>query len=225
MSAWLAAFENALSGEDPAVLAATFHPEGYWRDVLAFTWRITTVRGAQAVASRLCAEAGRVRATGFEIARDRTPPRCVKRAGVALIEAIFTFETAQGRGDGIVTLIPGPDREGAGRLRAWTLLSALEELTGFEERVGSARPTGEGYSRDFHGPNWLDLRHADAAYENRDPAVLVVGGGHAGLSIAARLTQLGVDTLIVDRHDRIGDNWLMDRDVRYVPVTSSWRPG
>ena len=37
--------------------------------------------------------------------------------------------------------------------------------------------------------------------------MLVVGGGHAGLSIAARLQQLGVETLIVDRHDRIGDNW------------------
>jgi putative flavoprotein involved in K+ transport len=35
----------------------------------------------------------------------------------------------------------------------------------------------------------------------------VVGGGQAGLSIAARLTQLGVDTLIVDKHERIGDNW------------------
>jgi hypothetical protein len=37
--------------------------------------------------------------------------------------------------------------------------------------------------------------------------VLVVGGGQAGLSIAARLTQLGIDTLIVDRLPRIGDNW------------------
>ena len=37
--------------------------------------------------------------------------------------------------------------------------------------------------------------------------MLVVGGGQAGLSIAARLTQLQVDTLIVDREARIGDNW------------------
>jgi putative flavoprotein involved in K+ transport len=37
--------------------------------------------------------------------------------------------------------------------------------------------------------------------------VLVVGGGQAGLSIAARLKQLNVDTLIVDREARIGDNW------------------
>lgn len=39
------------------------------------------------------------------------------------------------------------------------------------------------------------------------PAVLVVGGGQAGLAIAARLGQLDIDTLIVDRHERIGDNW------------------
>ena len=39
------------------------------------------------------------------------------------------------------------------------------------------------------------------------PRCIVVGGGQAGLSIAARLQQLGVDTLIVDRHARIGDNW------------------
>ena len=39
------------------------------------------------------------------------------------------------------------------------------------------------------------------------PTVLVVGGGQSGLSIAARLKQLQVDTLIVDREARIGDNW------------------
>ena len=27
------------------------------------------------------------------------------------------------------------------------------------------------------------------------------------MSIAARLQQLGIDTLIVDRHERVGDNW------------------
>ena len=46
-----------------------------------------------------------------------------------------------------------------------------------------------------------------ADYADRDPTVLVVGGGQAGLSIAARLKQLQIDTLIVDRGTRIGDNW------------------
>ncbi|HVJ22538.1 MAG TPA: FAD-dependent oxidoreductase, partial [Burkholderiales bacterium] len=91
--------------------------------------------------------------------------------------------------------------------KAWTLLTALEDLKGHEEHTGRLRPTGQAYSRDFSGPNWLDLRKAAAAYADRDPAVLVVGGGQAGLSIAARLSQLGIDTLIVDRLPRIGDNW------------------
>ena len=99
------------------------------------------------------------------------------------------------------------DRDDNDTPKAWTLLTALDQIEGFEERIGKARPHGEAYSRDFHGPNWLDQRETAAAYEDRDPEVLVVGGGQAGLSIAACLTQLDVDTLIVDREARIGDNW------------------
>ena len=73
--------------------------------------------------------------------------------------------------------------------KAWTLLTALDELKDHEEQIGPARPRGTSYSRDFRGPNWLDQRKAAVAYTDRDPAVLVVGGGQAGLSIAARLTQ------------------------------------
>jgi NADPH-dependent 2,4-dienoyl-CoA reductase/sulfur reductase-like enzyme len=69
----------------------------------------------------------------------------------------------------------------------------------------AARPSPEAWKCpiDFRGPNWLDQRHAATAYADRDPTVLVVGGGQAGLSIAARLAQLGADTLIVDRWPRI----------------------
>ena len=80
-------------------------------------------------------------------------------------------------------------------------------MRGHEERVGQSRPTGQSYARDFRGPNWLDQRRSAAQYADRDPAVLVVGGGQAGLSIAARLNMLQVDTLVIDRWPRIGDNW------------------
>jgi putative flavoprotein involved in K+ transport len=129
----------------------------------------------------------------------------VTRAGTKAIEAIFTFETAEGRCSGVLRLLP--DANDGNTLKAWTLLTALDELKGFEEQVGRSRPKGESYSRDFRGPNWLDLRRSAAEYVERDPVVLVVGGGQAGLSIAARLTQLQLDTLIVDREQRIGDNW------------------
>jgi cation diffusion facilitator CzcD-associated flavoprotein CzcO len=173
--------------------------------VLALSWEIRTVSGAGAILHELNAHAGRAAPTGFRIDPDRAAPRNVTRAGTPAIEAMFKFETAQGRGNGIVRLVPDADDDGT--LKAWTLLTTLEELKGFEEQLGTARPRGETYSRDFRGPNWLDLRKSDAGYADRDPVVLVVGGGQAGLSIAARCRQLNVDTLIVDREARVGDNW------------------
>ena len=182
-----------------------FHPDSHWRDVLALSWNIQTVSGADAILRELKRHAGRAAPSGLRIDPDRRAPRQVTRAGTSTIEAIFKFETATGRGDGVLRLIP--DEADGNTMKAWTLLTALEELKGFEEQQGNSRPRGEAYSRDFRGPNWFDLRKAASEYADRDPAVLVIGGGHSGLSIAARLTQLQVDTLIIDREERIGDNW------------------
>ena len=201
---WLMQFERALAEPGTAALGALFHPNSHWRDLLAFTWTIATIEGRDAIAEALKAQAARAKPSGFRTDPHRTAPRPVTRAGTAAIEAIFQFETAQGRGSGIVRLIP--DGEG-GAPKAWTVLTALDELKGHEETVGRARPTGQSYSRDFRGPNWLDLRQSAAAYADSDPAVLVIGAGQAGLSIAARLKQLQVDTLVVDRWPRVGDNW------------------
>jgi putative flavoprotein involved in K+ transport len=200
---WLAQFEDALAARSRSRLHALFHADSHWRDVLALTWRIETVSGSDAILRELATHAARARPTGFKLDSRRTAPRNVRRAGTDAIEAIFGFETAQGRGSGVLRLTP----DEAGAFKAWTLLTALDEIKGHEERLGRSRPQGKAYSRDFRGPNWLDLRKAAAEYGDREPAVLVVGGGQAGLSIAARLTQLDVDTLIVDREARIGDNW------------------
>ena len=202
---WLAQFETALAKSDEGLLKTLFHPDSYWRDVLALSWTLQTVNGRDAILRTLKAQAAQAAPSGFAIDPDRAAPRKVMRAGTSAIEAIFKFETAVGRGDGILRLIP--DAADGNKLKAWTLLTALEELKGFEEQLGIARPRGQAYSRDFRGPNWLDLRKASAEYADRDPTVLVVGGGQAGLCIAARLKQLQVDTLIVDREARIGDNW------------------
>ncbi len=202
---WLAQFEDALARPGNAALRPLFHPDSYWRDALALSWTLQTVNGRDAILTELKALARYATPTGFAIDPDRAAPRQVMRAGTDAIEAIFRFETAVGRGSGILRLIP--DAGDGNRLKAWTLLTALEELKGFEEKIGTSRPRGNAYSRDFRGPNWLDLRKASADYADHDPAVLVIGGGQSGLCIAARLKQLNVDTLIVDREARIGDNW------------------
>jgi putative flavoprotein involved in K+ transport len=142
-----------------------------------------------------------VQARGFTIAKNRTAPRRVRRLGIDVIEALFDFETAVGRGSGVLRLPADKPSQ------AWVFSTSLEELKGFEEKVGTRRPTGEEWAHNFGGDNWLDQRTKRQAYVDRDPTVLVVGAGQAGLAIAARLGQLNVDTLVVDKHERIGDNW------------------
>lgn len=202
---WLAAFETALAARDPARIASLFHADSHWRDVLAFTWHITPVAGPAAIADRLATEQARTQASGFHLPPDRRAPRQVKRLGIPSIEAIFAFTTADGQGAGLVRL--SPDAADGGVMKAWLLSTTLDQLAGHEEKIGANRPTGAAYSRNFGGDNWADMRRKAVAYEDRDPAVLVIGGAQSGLSIAARLNQLGVDTLVVEKWPRIGDSW------------------
>ena len=202
---WLSALERALDRSDPVELEALFAGESHWRDILALSWHFRGVSGSSAIAPLLLAEAAKMRPRNFRVSEGRTDPRRVKRVGIEAIEAIFSFDTNAGRGTGLVRLVADPARPG--NVLAWTFMTSLESLDGFE---GPSKPmVARGFEnlREFGGENWLDKRQKALAYEDRDPTVLVVGAGHAGLGVAARLGQVGVDTLVVDREERIGDNW------------------
>ncbi|MGI4954134.1 MAG: flavin-containing monooxygenase [Janthinobacterium lividum] len=200
---WLAGFEAALRSEAPERIAACFHPDCHWRDVLAFTWHFSAAAGQEAVSARLAVAQRRTAARNFRLPPGRMSPRAVTRLGIASVEAIFEFETRDGAGAGLVRLAP----DAAGVMRAWLVSTTLQSLRGHEEKLGANRPSGAAYSRNFGGANWADIRRNAVAYADREPAVLVIGGAQAGLSIAARLNQLGVDTLVVERWPRIGDSW------------------
>jgi hypothetical protein len=198
---WLDRLNVALHGASPVAVASLFTSGGHWRDLLAFTWSITPSQGSEAIAALMVAKQESIKARGFAIAEGRTPPRRISRAGIDVIEGIFQFETAIGRGFGVLRLLADNPAS------AYQLMTGLHELKGFEEKIGTRRPTGEAYSRNFGGTNWKDLRITSQRYADREPTVLVVGGGQAGLTVAATLTHLGVDTLVIDRHERVGDNW------------------
>jgi putative flavoprotein involved in K+ transport len=225
---WLARFEAALRSGDAAAIAARFAADSHWRDLFAFTWHIAPFQGPEAIAAGLVRQQVAVGASGFALAEGRTPPRSVQRAGVDVIEAIIRFETRVGRCHGVVRLLaadPG---------RAFQLMTSLHELKGFEERIGARRSTGEAYSRNFGGANWKDQRIASTRYAGREPTVLVVGGGQAGLTVAASLGLLGVDTLVIDRLPRVGDCWRTRyhslalhnptdfNHLPYLPFPSNW---
>ena len=198
---WLERLNAALQSKSEAAIAALFAPDSHWRDLLAFTWTITPSQGAENIAALMVAKQGTTKARDFAIAQGRTLPRRVQRAGFDVIEGIVRFETELGRGFGVVRLLA------AEPTRAFQLMTSLHELKGFEEKIGKRRPTGEAVSRNFGGTNWKEQRIASQAYADREPVVLIVGGGQAGLSLAATLGRIGVDTLVVDRFERVGDCW------------------
>ncbi len=202
---WLSQLDSLLQQPSAGAIESLFVAGCYWRDALAFTWNIETFEGSATVAERLSSHSALTIANSVAVDPAAPAPQQVERVSRNCIEAYFTFQTTIGRCRGIVRLVCTDPQSDS--WHAWTLLTSLESLHGFAETTGDNRPIGQSYSRDFNGPNWLDQRLASQAYDNREPTVLVVGGGQAGLSIAARLMQLGVDTLIIDRHARIGDNW------------------
>ncbi len=191
----------ALHSANHASVASLFAPDGHWRDLFAFTWDITPCQDPDAIAALMVKRQATVKARGFALAAGRMPPRRAQRAGVEVIEGVFQFETAVSRGYGVVRLLANEPA------KAFQLMTSLHELKGHEEKIWDRRPTGAAYSRNFGGTNWKDQRIASARYEDREPTVLVVGGGQAGLTVAATLGHLGVDTLVIDRLPRIGDCW------------------
>jgi len=205
IEAWLKRFNEALMAGDAAQLGALFREDSHWRDIVSLGRRIRTVSGRAALAREIILAARSAGGRDFAIDTERHPPRIVERAGEETIEAILRFETKLGTGAALLRL---KRAEAAGDSPiAWVLTTALESLNGYDLDTMREAREEPAFEREFNGPNWLDKRKASQKYEDRDPAVLIVGGGHAGITAAAYLRALNVDTLIVDRMARVGDNW------------------
>ncbi len=193
VDAWLADFEAALRVRDIERVVAKFAVDSFWRDLISFTWNIKTVEGRDGVADMLGARLAETSPSGF---RTREEPTADGDVTSAFIE----FETAVGRGTGHLRL-KGDE--------CWTLLTAMQELKGYEERNGPTRVMGAVHGLDPDTRSWAEKRQDEEAslgYGNQ-PYTLVVGGGQGGIALGARLRQLGVPAIVVDKHERPGDQW------------------
>jgi putative flavoprotein involved in K+ transport len=190
---WLADFEAALAARDADRAAALFATTSFWRDLIAFTWNLKTVENRDGVKDLLLATMDTADARGFHATEQPT-----ESDGV--VEAWIGFETASGRGRGHLRLTD----EGA-----FTFLTTLHELKGHEEPLGTTRPKGAEHGVNRERVTWSEARQAEADElgATRQPYVVVIGGGQGGIALGARLRQLGVDHVVVDRYARPGDQW------------------
>ena len=217
---WLEAFGQALSAQDTVAASSLFGDESYWRDLIAFTWTIQTLEGKAAIQAML----DQCLAAALPLAWSLDGP--AKRAG-DIVEGRICFETRIGRGSGYVRLKAGT---------CWTLLTAMTELKGFEEKRGRTREYGAVRPGAADPRSWVDRREAELAElgVTQQPYCLIVGGGQGGLALGARLKQLGVPALVIDKYDRVGDNWrnryrslclhdpVHHNHMPYIPFPDNW---
>ncbi|HSE70336.1 MAG TPA: NAD(P)/FAD-dependent oxidoreductase [Nocardioidaceae bacterium] len=191
--AWLAGFEAALTARDIEQAAGMFATTSFWRDLVAFSWNITTVENREGVSDLLSNTLEGTAPSGF-----RTTEPATEADGV--VTAWFEFETAVGRGKGLLRL----NDEGA-----WTFLTTLYELKGHEEPRSQRRSKGVAHGALKDRVTWREQRERDERELGyaRQPYVVVVGGGQGGIALGARLKQLGVSALVLERNERPGDSW------------------
>ncbi|HEV7656979.1 MAG TPA: NAD(P)-binding protein, partial [Mycobacteriales bacterium] len=190
---WLADFGTALEDGDTERAAGMFGEQSFWRDLIAFSWNIVTVEGPAGVKELLDATLAAAGPTGWHTTEEPS-----EADGVT--EAWIEFETAAGRGKGHLRLRDG---------KAFTLLTTLYELKGHEEPAFGRRPKGAEHGANRDRRSWLEQREREAAElgHTTQPYTLIVGGGQGGIALGARLRQLGVPTIVVDKRGRPGDQW------------------
>ncbi|MEB7505424.1 NAD(P)/FAD-dependent oxidoreductase [Arthrobacter koreensis] len=190
---WLDAFNTALTSRNTAAAADLFEEDGLWRDFVSFTWNLKTLEGRGEITDMLDAVLDHVQPAGWELTEQPT-----EADGVT--EAWVSFETAAARGWGHLRLRDG---------KAWTLLTTMQELKGFEEQKGTNRPKGVEHTVERGRKTWLEQkqeRQARLGYEDQ-PYCVIVGGGQGGIGLAARLRRLNVPTIVIERNENAGDSW------------------
>jgi putative flavoprotein involved in K+ transport len=192
-ASWLEDFGAALKRHDPDAVAALFHEDCYWRDLVSFTWNIKTMEGQAQVRDMLAARLADTAPGNWRLDGEATEADGVTDAWV-------TFDTSVARGRGHLRLKDG---------RAWTLLTAMTELKGHEEKTGTRRIKGAEHGVKKGRQSWLEKRQQEERElgYSKQPYCVIIGGGQGGIALGARLKRLGVPTIIVERNERAGDSW------------------
>ncbi|KAI0060236.1 FAD/NAD(P)-binding domain-containing protein [Artomyces pyxidatus] len=231
-SEWLGSFSQALSNpKDLSSLEKLFLPSVVWKDVLALTWDFRSLTGLPSVQTALSACLGpqkfsvrALTAEEQESAKGTYKPLIVRMfPDCAWIQFGFAVETEHAAGVGVARLVPTAE----GPWKGFTVYTTLEKLKAFPEIIGAARPM-------THDVEWAEHRERELAFVDAQPDVVIIGGGHTGLEIAARLKYLGVSALILEKNARVGDNWRNRYDalclhdpvwfdhMAYIPFPTTW---
>ncbi|TQE99110.1 MAG: NAD(P)/FAD-dependent oxidoreductase [Spiribacter salinus] len=193
ISDWLVDFDAALQRQDFQAATSLFQDDCYWRDLVSFTWNLKTVEGRGDIHAMLAATVPEAQPADWALEGDAT-----EADGV--VEGWFTFRTGVANGRGIVRLQNG---------KCWTLFTSMTELRDHPEPMKHLRPKGAEHGASKERVTWREAREREQQElgYTRQPYCVIVGGGQGGIGLAARLRQMNVPTIVVEKNPRAGDSW------------------
>jgi putative flavoprotein involved in K+ transport len=224
VTTWVAKFADALRLGSADKLSALFPDQTSWRDFMAFPWDFHHVVGRGDTVAQLLELAKAWDAANFTVSAEQAP--VVAESG---INAFFDFTTRDRNNRGYVRLVPSETGYVASILQTQVI-----GLQAYAERIRHHRKEGKVYGVVPDRTRWSGDRAKEAAFVDEDPAVLVLGAGHNGLAIAARLGALDVPTLVIEKEARVGDQWrkryaslalhstVFGDHLPYLPLPPTW---
>ncbi|KAG7091576.1 hypothetical protein E1B28_010598 [Marasmius oreades] len=204
---WLRAFSKALTKNPKSITTDLFLETSYWRDIVSLTSDFRTFSGfANQIKPFLHSRADLFVSTSLKLIvnHDLKKPMIAELfPDLVFLQFAFSFDVSYcGKGTAIGRLVyTGVEEEGVAGWKVYTMFTCLDQLDPFVEKVGSNRPITPVFEP------WNEFRRKQVEFEDREPDVLIVGAGQTGLEVAARMKQLDIDALVIEKNRRIGDNW------------------
>ncbi|GAB7356564.1 hypothetical protein MBLNU459_g7298t1 [Dothideomycetes sp. NU459] len=210
-------FAKAIEAQDVDAITDLIYEHGYWKDVELLTWDIRALHGHQNIRQMLKERLSKTAIKNVRV--NRHAPVSLEKVGDDLQFILFHFEFdfAHGTGVGVARLSPFAAETGSAAdladVRSWkiyTIGTTLETIHGWDAESGDKIRYQHGKIHDPLGKarTYRELRRDEVeGNEGYEPTVVIIGAGHTGLCMAARLKVLGISHLIIEKEDRAGYSW------------------
>ncbi|CAG8247605.1 unnamed protein product [Penicillium salamii] len=188
----VARLSKATFSEDAEAFAGLFLDYGVWRDKLSFTWDFRTFNFRDAILKAATDLLPQTKARNFEFL---APAPSVSRPypDFSQLQFVVSFETEVVTASAVINAVLTKDG-----WKIYTMHTVAESLKQFPEQAAA-----DGHMTGI--TSWESQR--SETINTVDPEVLIIGGGQNGLAMAARLKVLGMENLIIERSDEVGDIW------------------
>ncbi|KAL4926923.1 monooxygenase [Aspergillus undulatus] len=204
----LSRLNTALATDDARALEdCLYAKQAYWKDQLALTWHLRTFSNPGTIAASLL-ETAKLRKVLGKIEMDGEAVFIPATPVLQFIDCplVFKTESPSSLCRGKMVLLPIVEDRQEIAWKIWILSTRLESL--------DSQPEDEGLLRSTAKP--LD------GLKEFEVDVFIIGAGNAAVALSARLKALGVDSVMVDRNARPGDNWALRYDCMRFHIPTSF---